>query len=50
MPLGIPIGVRVDIRIDIRVDIFIDIPLNDTRDVMMTSLMSFGKGVAAEWS
>jgi len=34
----------------VRVALFIDIPLNDTCDVMMTSMMSFGKGLAAEWS
>ncbi|MEU3988658.1 hypothetical protein OG301_11600 [Streptomyces platensis] len=46
MPLGTPI----DVSIGVRIALFIDIPLNDTRDVMMTPVMSFEKGPAAEWS
>ncbi|GFE17218.1 hypothetical protein Sgleb_52650 [Streptomyces glebosus] len=57
LPLGIPhrsplmaFGISLDVAIGVRVALFIGIPLNDTRDVMMTPLMSFGKGPAAEWS
>ena len=49
---GIPLGILFDSSLvfGIFLDTSFNIPLNDTHDVMMTSTMSFRKGVAAERS